>query len=251
MSITPKEFRERAERWQKHEPEELAKNFHALVELPRSDQGPGNFQFLKATSFPIAGFEKLRDLDGDITQIKIWMTMKEFDKEAIGFQPILEVFYKDPGEVEHTLLLGGDGNNVILGDTEPVPLPFVENTTQLWRDLESENLPGVFEARGKTGQAERVQYYVVAGEGLKIMNLLFPNMSGMSILPGLDLNKSVDSGNTIFIPIVQIKAPLKIIEFSGGQKNHLTGFHWMLNEGDGDDDNYFDYTRPCPPFCGE
>ena len=248
MSISTQEFNDQVALWQSAEPGNLAQNFHALqAQGPTADDGPVNLQFVKGTSFPIADFSELKDKADRVTMIKIWMTMKKFEPTSIGFEPVLQVFYKDDAGNISNFLLNGGARNAILGDTEPIPAPFVHNTTTLWAELESENLPGVFEVRGRTGQMQRVQFYVVEGEGLEIMKLLFPNMSGMSILPGLDLNKSVNPEDTVFIPIVNIKAPLETIDFAPISNGNLSGVHWVLR--DGDDDNYFDFNNPCPPLC--
>lgn len=244
------EFVDRVERWQSAEPGELAQNFHALVPQPtNSIDGPANLQFVKATSFPIEDLTLLQDVSATVQSIRIWMTMRQFDKTSIGFEPILEVYYLDKDAKAQTLLLGSDTNNLTLGGSEPVPLPFVKNTTQLWKELESENLPGVFDVRTSTGSIERVHFYDVSGIGLDLIKLLLPHATNMNILPGLDLNKSVNSDNTIFIPIIQLQVPaIKDIELTALSDNHLTGLHWHLRDDD-DDDAFFDFARPCPPLC--
>jgi len=248
MSINTKEFNDRVERWQSSEPGELAQNFHALQSLPTDEGGPVNLQFVKATSFPIAGIEQLSDVADTVQEIRIWMTLKEFDKNTVGYEPILQVFYLDTKGVSQNFLLGTADNNNGLTDSEPVPLPFVQNTTQLWKELESENLPGMFDIRNSTGRIERVQFYKVHGTGLDIMKRLFPTMTALNILPGLDLNKSANHDDSIFIPIVNIQVPtVTIIEINEFTNNHLTGVHIHLQ--DGDDDTYFDYSSPCPPIC--
>lgn len=245
MSIDTQEFNDRVARWQSSEPGELAQNFHALQAGFTETGGPVNMQFVKGTSFPILNFGELIKRADQVTMIKIWMTLKEFDKTAIGFEPILEVFYLDETGTSGSFLLGSDAKNMTLGDTEPIPVPFVHNTTTLWADLESENLPGVFENRNALGQLQRVQFYVVEGIGLEMMKALFPTMTELTILPGLDLNKSVNAEDTIFIPIVKIKSS-GIIPFGD---HHIKGYNRVFRDGD-DDDNYFDFNNPCPPFCG-
>ncbi len=94
----------------------------------------------------------------------------------------------------------------------------------------------------------RAHFYVVDGNGLNMIKALLPTMTALSILPGIDMNKSVSPDDTLFIPIIKITTPnVSIIEpFEGGNGQH-TGLH--VNFQDGDDDAFFDYNHPCPPFC--
>lgn len=251
MSLTRAEFNARVKRWQQCEPGDLAKNFHRLGgNFDATTESTPDFQFELANHFTINEFEKLKEKAARITKIKIWMSMQNFVKTQIGFEPILEVFFKnDPGDVtEETFLLSADANGLIPLDTQQVPIPFVHNTTKLWSEVESENIPSMFEVRGINGLPQRVQFYTVDGPGLDRMKIFMASMSGMSILPGLDLNKTVDSGETIFIPIIKINAPVNQLDFASFTEHDHHGIFWSLQ--DGDDDNFFDYGRPCPPFCG-
>ena len=247
-------FLDRVTRWQKAEPGELAPNFHALIDLDNFDGAePGtespNYQFVKASVFPLEGLTELQAVADQIQEIYIWMAMDSFEKDKIGFEPIVQVAYLDTKGITQSLMLFAKDNNNALTETEPIPVPFVDNTTKLWREIASENVPDAFTVMDDLGFVQRVRYYRVEGTGLTTIKKMLPNATSFSILPGLDLNKSVSYNDTTFIPIIRVSVTnLADCALDDLHKDDLMGVHWSVSD-DGDGDGFFDFSNPCPPLC--
>lgn len=240
MALSEKEFKERVERWQQAEPGVLASFFHQLI---NEDASTGlNYQFLKARIFYLNGLDDLQK--HEVQSMNIWMGLRAFHPDSVNFEPLLEVI-DDKGKSHY---YDCADNTLNFGQTEPVPTPFVDNTSRLWLDQQSDQLPDMFTTTGKAG-IQRVRFFRVEGTGLSIIKNLLPSAVAFNIIPGLDYNKLANPDDTVFIPIINIKVPeLNVLSINSISNDHLHGVGWSIVE-DGDDDTFFDFSRPCPPTC--
>ena len=240
MAFDETTFTKRVEKWQSAEPGELAPNFHSLKAVNGNllDQ-----QFVTVDSWDLTDLAELQN--SDIEAMFLWMALDDFQKSTISFEPILEV---ETTTGTRKFLEFNDNVFQNLGQTEPVPTPFVNNTRAVWRKLEPEKIAEAFTNRNPKG-SERVRYFKIEGVGLDWIKALLPYAIGFRILPGIDLNKATDDMEVTFVPIINITVPT--ISATGMTEAHgqnLHGFGWTVLE-EGDDEVYFDYSRPCPPVC--
>ena len=234
---TTKDYETEIERWAQEDVLQLANHFHRLN---------NNNQFERTSNFIMSedDVKTFQAINGSIKDLRIYLALKEQNKEEHTFFPVLRV---TNNEDEHTFLELRDANEIRIQNStkaELVPELFKNIICKNWDSIDVNLIDDLFTAR-KIEDTEfevtvRVKYFQICKEiidvikGINIIN-------GITLYSGIDMNKFSDKYQISFTPVLGFQhEEQNTDDLTFGLKNIME-----LSKGE----IFVEYTSPCPPTC--
>jgi len=239
--------------WRRCDINQLAHHFHIYNQDSRQFERVGVFDLTppKGTIIP-------KRNDG--LEIRMSLTSPDSKPETVTFQPliVLRVPVGDKPEEESeepNILSNGkplySTSNV---GAAKVPKQYLETVSSNWQALDQAKIDDAFLAMiplGLGGNAvlQRLSGYIINSEYNKSLYdfLMAHNQPGqlkkLKLHLGVDFNKRPDNEEFQFAPVVEVRVKTgeaKLKDFEGTT---------IVDINDDEATVYFQYMRPCPPFC--
>lgn len=235
---TTEDYKTEIERWAQEDVLQLANHFHKL--------NINNNQFERTSYFTmnsddVKTFQAMKE---SITDLRIYMALREQNKEEHTFFPVLRV--TDTKE-NHTYLELISGDEVGIQNSiksEFVPELFKNIISKNWDTIDINLIDDLFTAR-KIEDTEfevtvRVKYFKICEEIIDVIKEI-KLINGITLYSGIDMNKFPDKYQISFTPVLGFRHEKQDTDdLTFGLKNIME-----LSKGE----VFVEYTSPCPPTC--
>ena len=237
----PKEtnkFSEHIERWAHEDMLQLTHHFHRL----NGEQYERTSDFVMDKTEDVPKFESIKK---SIKRLRIYLALDAPNKAAFTFFPVLEVLTDDE-KLYPFKLHATENRKSTSGDLEVVPKLFKDIISKNWDTIDVNLVDDLFFASKKTTNGFdtllRVLYYEVKGKMLTEVIHKLPELTGITMYSGIDMNKFSDKTQISFTPVLgfQFEEPDDTSDYSFGLKS-------MLEFSKGE--TFIEYSSPCPPTC--
>lgn len=236
---TTKDYKTEIERWAQEDVLQLANHFHKL--------NINNNQFERTSYFTMNSddvkiFQAMKE---SITDLRIYMALKEQNKEAHTFFPVLRVT-DDKGKHTFFELISGDEVGTPSSiKAEFVPELFKNMISKNWDAIDINLIDDLFTAR-KIEDTDfevtvRVKYFKICTEIINVIKEI-ELINGITLYSGIDMNKFPDKYQISFTPVLGF-------QYQKQDTSNLTfGLKSILEFNKGNE-VFVEYTSPCPPTC--
>ena len=229
-------YSEEIERWAHEETLQLAHHFHRLHE--GEFHRTSDFVMDKVDDVP--RFEAIKK---DIKRLRIHLALDARDKEKFTFFPVLEVMTM-PGEF-HYFKLVAVHNRALRQKTEVVPRLFKDMIGKNWDTIDLNLIDDLFVATKKVpkefDRVVRVKYYEVSEDIIEKVIQNLPEIKGITLYSGIDMNKFGDKTQISFTPVLGFQYE--------EEKEDIVGYGLKSIIEFSKEEILIEYTSPCPPTC--
>ncbi len=232
------------EKWCEENVLKLAHHFHKF--------NGKTHQFDRVTHFTM-NEKQLNDFRG-ISEIKtahIYMALNNDSKNEISFLPYLSINWQEKKKEfakEYLLTPQTDGNfwpeeeNGQSISSDQVPAVFRNMVWENWATLEMHLIDDLFHCKNRYGFLVRVECFEITRNMVAIIDQLKTSATGITLYPGIDLNKFNKPNKISFTPVLGINV-------TGVDAGAIVGKgHLGLLESN-NAEMLFEYSSPCPPTC--
>ena len=222
---------------------QLANHFHKLDANSQQQKRVHHFDMNQSN------WESLKEsqLSNPITEIHICLGLdKNVPSNEFAFFPILEIHFSEQVTPRYFPLEPFEMPETPPIDQEIVPEVFKEMILANWNTLDTVLIDDLFiaQARDNHGnllnQMVRVHKFIIDSEPtIEYVNGIFQNFTGLTLYPGVDLNKFTNKSYISFTPVLELKessAPTTAL-------GRMGEIEFASNS------TYLEYSRPCPPTC--
>ncbi|PTX63696.1 hypothetical protein C8N46_101300 [Kordia periserrulae] len=232
------EFSEHIERWAHEDMLQLTHHFHRLK----------GEQYERTSDFDMDKVEDVIKFEGikkTIKRLRIYLALNPPNKAAFTFFPVLEVL-TDDDKLHQFKLHATENRKSSSGDLEVVPKLFKDMICQNWDTIDANLVDDLFFASKKAANGFdtllRVQYFEVKEKILTEVIRKLPELTGITLYSGIDMNKFSDKTQISFTPVLGFQYD------SAVDKNDLSfGLKSVLEFSKGE--TFIEYSSPCPPTC--
>ncbi|WP_298513677.1 hypothetical protein [uncultured Kordia sp.] len=231
-------YKEQRERWAHEETLQLTQHFHRLNKNTAEFERVSDFIMNKDGD--VLRFETIKKV---IKGLRIYLALDASDKEKFTFFPVLEAMTQ-PGEFHYFKLFAAHTREVNT-KTEVVPRLFKDIIGKNWDTIDLNLIDDLFIATKKVpkefDRIVRVKYYEVSQDIIeKVINNL-PEINGITLYSGIDMNKFGDKTSISFTPVLGFQHNAAMEDIEG------YGLQGIMEFSKGE--VLIEYTRPCPPTC--
>ncbi len=229
-------FKDCRNNWCKEDVLKLARHFHKWDKLTGQHYRVDHFILSKED---IKRLNKIK-ANQPIKNVKICLALQDDNVEEVTFCPFLMINDKEDLVFEFIPI-------VKVGLTaEYVPETFKKMIGDNWNEIDMHLIDDLFHCNDVNARV-RVLHYSIGNEDetdqkiMRYINEILGNITGITLYPGVDMNKFSKRDMISFTPTLGFNA-------KGIKENHM-GLKGVIETMSGPDETLVEYLTPCPPTC--